>query len=448
MKNIKKFLFGIILSFIFIGCANASTGSISVSTSTKNAVVGSTFKVTVKVNCPDGLGSWQFGLSYDNSYISLQSNSANTSIVDYASSANEKTRTYTYTFKAIKSGTANIKISSPSMVSWTDENNLFTPSSNNLNVNIKTQKEIEASYSKDNNLKSLSIDGYELSPTFNKDILEYNVSVPDTVTSIKVNGAVNDSKASVSGLGEKELTPGSNKIEVVVTAQNGAIKTYIIMVDVKDLNPLNTTIGDQEYSIVKKSELLEAPMGYKETTITIDGIEVPAYKSEITNLTLVGLKDNSGTIKMYIYDESKKSYSPYKELKNSSLSLYPLEIENELDGFSITKIKINEEEFEVLKSKEVDNFYLIYAMNVVTGEKHYYIIDIDENNFIKYNNTYFDKLIKAKNEFKIYFLIATFVAVVLLLMTIILGANNSKLKKIILKVSNKNDSKNNEKIDF
>ena len=35
-----------------------------------------------------------------------------------------------------------------------------------------TQEELEASYSKDNDLKSLSVEGFEISPEFDKDVTE------------------------------------------------------------------------------------------------------------------------------------------------------------------------------------------------------------------------------------------------------------------------------------
>ena len=100
-------------------------------------------------------------------------------------------------------------------------------------ISIKTQAEIEASYSKNNYLQSLSVDGYELSPVFNKEILEYTVELDSTVESIKVNGAVEDSKANLIGTGEIPVVEGSNNIELVVTAENGNTRVYKIIPNVK-----------------------------------------------------------------------------------------------------------------------------------------------------------------------------------------------------------------------
>ena len=211
MKKIKNLLFGLFMVFAFVPSVDAATGSINASTSSKTVAVGSTFTVTVKVSCSEALGSWQFGVSYDSAYISLQS--GDVSIAEYGNGS-MKTKSYTYKFKAIKAGNATVRISSPSMVTWNDDSNLFTPSSSNATVTVKTQQEIQASYSKDNNLKSLTVEGYELSPVFNKDVTEYTVSVPDTVEQIKVSAQVNDSKAHVTGTGDISLSQGINKLKL------------------------------------------------------------------------------------------------------------------------------------------------------------------------------------------------------------------------------------------
>ncbi len=432
MKKIKNLLFGLFMVFAFVTSVDAATGSINASTSSKTVAVGSTFTVTVKVSCSEALGSWQFGVSYDSAYISLQS--GDVSIAEYGNGS-MKTKSYTYKFKAIKAGNATVRISSPSMVTWNDDSNLFTPSSSNATVTVKTQQEIQASYSKDNNLKSLTVEGYELSPVFNKDVTEYTVSVPDTVEQIKVSAQVNDSKAHVTGTGDISLSQGINKVEVVVTAQNGSVKKYYITVDVKDLNPIEVESGGVKYTVVKKLELLTEPIGHTPTTIKIGEVEVPAFKSELTHLTILGLKDESGKISMFIYDADANTYEPYREIKNSSLALLPIKTENDVEGFQRTKITINGEEYEAFQSLSDKDFYLIFGMNVGTGDEDYYIFDIETNMFVKYNSKVFENINTENKEFKIYTIALGGIAGVLFLLSILVVAKNSKYEKIIKRLS-------------
>ena len=431
MKYFRNLLLSLFINlFIALG-VNAASGSISATTSSNQAVVGSTFNVTVKVSCSEALGSWQFGIAYDNQYISLQS--GDTSVASYGDGSS-KVKTYTYKFKAIKSGKANVRITGASMVSWSDVNTLFTPSVSNTSITVKTQAEIEASYSKDNTLKSLSVSGYELSPSFDKNVGEYSITVPDDVTSVNVNASVNDSRASLRGTGTINVSEGSNKIEVVVTAQNGSIKTYTINVTVKDLNPITPTIDGEEYSVVKKTDLLVNPVGFSPTTVKINGIDVPAFYSDIAKLTLVGLKKSDGEIKLYIYDNNE--YTLYNELKSSSLTLYPVFNDEDLESFVKKEIEINGVKFQSYYREE-DDLTLIYAMNIENGNKAYFNYDKKNNSFVEYNSKYESGLKTENKEFLMYLGFMAVLVFILLIICIICIRKNNRLKKILKSITEK-----------
>ena len=434
MKKIKYLLIFMLISFLGFKTVNAATGSIKATTTAGTVAVGSTFTVTVTVNCSEALGSWQFNVLYDSKYISLQS--GETYVAAYGDGST-KTKTYTYKFKAIKSGKANIKVDGPLMVTWNDVNTLFTPSSSNASVTVKTQAEIEASYSKDNNLKSLTVEGYKLNPAFDKNITEYKLEVNDDVTSLKISALVNDSRAIVSGIGMVNVSEGLNRFEILVTAQNGSIKTYVIEVDVKDLNPINVTLDGREFTVVKKGELLTTPTGYVSTQIKINEIDVPAFHSDITKFTLVGLKDDSGKIGLYIYDAEKNKYTKYDEIKGVTLTLYPREASEVLESFYKIKIKINEIEYDAYQSTIDENFILIYAVNVETGETGYYSYNKDENSFQIYSSKIYDTVVKEKDEFKLYTLGLAALSGLLFLIAVAQGTKNRKLKKLCKKYVNK-----------
>lgn len=432
MKKIKIILITIIAGMASLTSVNAASGSITASTGTKVATVGSTFKVTVKLNCSEAIGAWDFGISYDSSNISLVS--GDTHVVDSTKDGTSKSKTYTYTFKAIKSGTASIRITGAAMTGF-DEMKTFTPSTSGTSVTVKTQAEIQASYSKDNNLKSLSVEGYEISPAFDKNTTDYTVSVPDTITSIKVNASVNDKTARVSGAGEIDLSEGINKLELVVTAQNGSTKTYNLTIDVKDLNPISVQVDSSSYTVVKKADLLTEPVGHTPTTITINDIEVPAFKSELTNFTIVGLKDEEGKINLFIYDENTNKYTPYTELKGASVTLYPKSLKETFEGFTKTTLDINGITCEALVSDVDKNLNVIYALNIETGEEGYFIYDKKTNGFVTYTKDIFDKFISENKELKLYFYASSLAVGILLLIAICLAVKRAKLKKIIKKLA-------------
>lgn len=84
--------------------------------------------------------------------------------------------------------------------------------------------------SPNNKLRSLGVDGFSLTPTFNRDTMSYDLIVDQSVTSIKVNAAVIDSNASAAGTGNVTLSGTSTDVKVIVTAQNGTQRTYTIHV--------------------------------------------------------------------------------------------------------------------------------------------------------------------------------------------------------------------------
>jgi len=90
-----------------------------------------------------------------------------------------------------------------------------------------------------NSLKDLKIDGYTISPEFNKDTTYYTVNVLYNESSISLLYSLEDNKSnvsvtinnkSISDLSNIQLKDGENKLEITVTDKNGSTKTYIISI--------------------------------------------------------------------------------------------------------------------------------------------------------------------------------------------------------------------------
>ena len=94
--------------------------------------------------------------------------------------------------------------------------------------------------SPNNKLSSLSAEGYSLTPSFGKDTESYNLIVNTSVSSIQVNAAAADSKASVSGAGSIPLNGSTTDIAITVTAENGSARTYTVHVVKQDGGPVSS----------------------------------------------------------------------------------------------------------------------------------------------------------------------------------------------------------------
>lgn len=430
-KFIKLFslaLTVLLSSFILNMSIKAASATISIK-SNNSVVVGNTIKVTVTLSSSSSLGSWDFSIGYDTSLLRLTSSTTESGqrSVGYVTGSGQTSKTYTLTFKALKSGTASVYVNNAEVYGF--DESLMSVSKGSKSISIKTQAEIEASYSKNNYLKSLSVEGYELSPTFDKETLEYTVDLDSTVESIKVNASVDDNKASLIGDGEKSVVEGSNTIEIVVTAQNGNTRTYKIIANVKEINPINVEVDKIKYTVVKRKSALTSPDNFVETTVIINNEEIPAFYNEITDYTVVGLKDEEGNIKLFVYDLDSGKYTLYQELNFNSNKLFLLDAVEVPEGLTETKIKINEKEIKAYKiDKNNDIYYIIYGINLNTGNKDFYMYDSEEYTIQRYDTTVIDKYKKENEKYFIVILVLSSITFLSMLFLLI-AANKLKRKK-------------------
>lgn len=424
MKKIKILLIAMIALLITPLTVNAASGSVKVSGSS-TVVEGNRVTVTVTLSSGTPIGSWQMNLNYDKNYLQLVSSSAEaggTMMAGYSASGT-KSKTYTFAFKALKKGNTIVSVGSYLAYDYANITEMSLTSSSKT-IKIMTQAELEATYSKDNFLKGITVEGYELDPVFNKDTLEYKVNVPTGTKTVKIDAQVNDSKSSVSGTGEIEVSEGLNTIPLVVTAQNGSERTYNVTINVEDQNPIKVNVDNKDYTVVKNETLLTAPTTFKDTTIKINDLEVPAFVNENANITLVGLKDNEGKINLYQYENGK--YSSYKELSLNSELLIPVPFTKSLDLIKTT-VTINSEKIDAYKYSEESKFVVINAMNLADGKTDLYLYDTVNKTAQKYDETFVNS---TKETIKNYtYIIITFAGALLLMLIIIFSLLHSLKRK-------------------
>lgn len=88
--------------------------------------------------------------------------------------------------------------------------------------------------SSNNYLKSLKIENATLTPEFNRQYVDYKVELDDQSNRIiNIIAEAEDEKATIKGDGNSELREGENKLQVVVTAENGDVQIYDLLVTVK-----------------------------------------------------------------------------------------------------------------------------------------------------------------------------------------------------------------------
>ncbi len=158
------------------------------------------------------------------------------------------------------------------------------------------------------NLRSLAVSSVTLSPKFNANTINYNVSVAESVSSIKISASLADTKSSfVNGYGPRSvsLNYGANNIQVRVKSEIGTVRTYTITVNRAGSAPTPTTPEPQEPETpgnpTSNSEALLKNLVLNDGDIKLEfdknifnyNVHVPF---DITNLLIVGESEDATDI--------------------------------------------------------------------------------------------------------------------------------------------------------
>lgn len=103
---------------------------------------------------------------------------------------------------------------------------------------------VTKSGSNNNFLLSLRVEGYDISPVFNKDTKRYDVKIDSVeIDKLDIEAIAEDLKSTVKIIGNEGLIEGRNIIKIIVTSETGEENTYNLVVNlgseleaVKDTN--------------------------------------------------------------------------------------------------------------------------------------------------------------------------------------------------------------------
>lgn len=295
----KKLLYSFLLLLIIIPNSVYAAGYISVSPSSLTIEEGSskTFAITAYNTIGDvsiksdnssiasvNLGEWGTGMVDEaqtkTGYVTVSGNSVGkttiTMIIDAATFDGDDLSGQTKTI------TVNVIAKSVPTPEPTPEP---TPSPTPAPTPSPTPSAPSKSFSKNNNIYSLEIDGYELTKIDNNN---YTLSVQNDVESININATPEDPKATILGTGLHELAIGENNIEIIITSESGAQNKIIIKVTRKE----DYFLEDVDYLLNNNS---------------INEINIALSKDDkITKEDLTKIKESTKTVRFNYFDENKQ----------------------------------------------------------------------------------------------------------------------------------------------
>ena len=269
MKKIKLLIIMIVAFFIIAPKVNAA----SIYTSASTVYPGQTFTASVTINA----AAWNVHSSKTGPVSGCIMNDA-----DSSPTAMNMQKTVSVSCTATGTGTITISLSGD--YTTQDGANIALSGSTSVQVVAQpapqpqtptyrppVQQQPQVPKSTNNYLKSLSVEGCTISPAFNKDTLEY--SCKDLmIDKITINAEVEDSKAYLTGTGEKDLFKGDNNFEVVVTSESGAQKVYKLLINKKNIPStkiLKLGLGDKEYKIDDEIILFGLPAGTEKIDLKV-----------------------------------------------------------------------------------------------------------------------------------------------------------------------------------
>lgn len=253
-KKIIKFIVIIVIALaIYLSLTTTSNANLSISTSKSTVSSGESFSVTVSVSSNEA-GAIRLSASngtLSSTYVDLMSQPSVTisctagssgtitinaagKVANYSTETEEEqtaSKSVQITVPQPSSGggsssSGNSSSGSSGSTSNRPSNNTSKPTTNN---NQKPKEEEKKS--SDATLKGLVVEGYDLYPEFDAGTKEYNIKVPNDVTSVNIVPTANSDKATCNVEGNLEdLQVGANEFNVVVTAENGGLNSYKVTV--------------------------------------------------------------------------------------------------------------------------------------------------------------------------------------------------------------------------
>lgn len=273
---------------------------------------------------------------------------------------------------------------------------------------------------KTNTLSSLEVENNKITPEFNKNTVNYTLTVKKDVTSVKINATLESDKSSFNkGYGPRtvNLNYGVNNVVIKVTSESGAVKTYTIKITREDdrssnnyLKSLNVSSGDftfnkktLNYSFTVPNEVtsLKVFAAAEDTKSTVSGVKTYNLKEGLNKITITVTAENKQT-RTYTLQVTRIVKNITKETNNKLESLeitnyqinfdpettiYNLTIENEKSLNIIPKVQDSTSSVVVNGNENLkDGSVIKLVVTAVDGSTKEYIINISKNEEVNNND--------------------------------------------------------------
>lgn len=334
------------------------------------------------------------------------------------------------------------------------ENDSYT----DYNVTIKKEAEQhdpdpEPQKSSDSSLKSLSVSGYRLSPSFKSGTTDYSMTVGNGVTGLAVTAVPNDSKATYEITGNRDWSVGKNTITIKVTAEDGSTTTYKVNVTRENAKTKSSdknvdfkirsshTIdpefsnGKNEYNVIVPYEVKNLDLSVipydKNTTVKIDGTE--GLSTEKTNKVTIKVTAEDGSVRTITLNVTRSEYKANTDLLDLKVKEYEMSpvFKPSVTSYKVTVPHKVKKVTVLVKAPKGATYKITGNKNLQVGNNVVLVKVTDEKGFIKY----YQIDVNRKKGFNFFglglipFLILLFLLLILLLLLLLLLRRRKEKKK-------------------
>lgn len=267
----------------------------------------------------------------------------------------------------------------------------------------------------DNSLSTLSLSEGTLSPSFEGSKLNYSATVSADTTSVEVTAKPVNSAASVISItGNTDLAVGTNKIQVVVEAENGNLATYTITVtrpesgtasepqqeepqqeqpqqepaasegEEQTGEPTGGMVSDGvSYTISDDYKEEQIPQDFTEISVTYQGEEHKGLLCDYADITLVYMTNEEGEGAFFIYDAASEDTYPFIRLSTENSSIILIRHAAPGEEYAPAELTFGDYIFTNAFQLSQGDFYQVYAVNSV-GVEGWYQYDASEGTYQRY----------------------------------------------------------------
>lgn len=423
-KITMRFLTNMMAIVLLFGCLlvpdiEAKADNLYIALSDTTVKIGDT--ITVSVTVPAGVSA-TVNLTYPTDLLTYSSasdtasaNAGTVSMTIGSYGSSNKRSVGTVTFQAKSSGKATFSASAPIAGNQEGDRVSVTGASASVNIKNETGDDAEngdnANKSSDNSLSSLTLSAGKLSPAFKYNITNYTAEVENDVTSVVVSAKANNENATVESVkGGEKLVVGSNKIQIVVKAENGVTATYVVNVTrkaagdddkQKDSEKDEQQDGDlsQQYYEINGQKLYPAtsipkevvPQDFEQGTMKLWEKDYPYLYND---------KIGSQICLLYLVDENKENGALYMVMDSAPYEAYPYVSFSSEFGYIVVVPDADETTLpagykagtlDIEGKGSIGAYYygkdkgvcLVYAVNN-EGNYGWYLYDVNERTYMRY----------------------------------------------------------------